>query len=54
MSNKFTLTVKIVDSSATYTNNKGKESGSWFGHIWYSISDCIFEKSYGYDKRICS
>ena len=51
MSNKFTLTVKIVDSSATYTNNEGKESGSWFGHIWYSISDGISEKSYGYDKR---
>lgn len=51
MSNKFTLTVKIVDSSATYTNDEGKESGSWFGYIWYSISDGISEKSYGYDKR---
>ena len=51
MSNKFTLTVKIVDSSATYTNDEGKESGSWFGHVWYSISDGISEKSYGYDKR---
>jgi hypothetical protein len=45
---KYTLTIKIAEGGTKHINDEGKESSSFAGHMWYSLSDGNKDDSYGF------
>jgi hypothetical protein len=45
---EYTLTVKIAEGGTKHIDDKGKESSSFAGHMWYSLNDGSERNSYGF------